>query len=1019
MSKAMQPRQRHRNRLLRPAFTTLAFWQLRRTWFLLLFITLGMVAAIVIASAIPLLSNVMMTAGFRNTLRATPDSADIQLLTQANGISTPVVQKIHDQFDPLFHHYLGNSIKPDLSAITSQDFSFYPPQNHTTLTIYGSSMQQAAPHLDILQGQLAQMSNAPASVIDIMMTPGTANLLGVHTGSTFKLAFQYFVIYADNSSQQLNAVISAHVAGLFNLTSAQAPYWHGEDFKPIKLALEGTSALSQYTFLVSDNALLALFDHLASVHRHTDAIHTPNTNGYSFIWHYHLDASQLDISSLDTLIGQLAGVQTTIDGQYGYLETGGTDFTIEYPYLIHLELAGQALSFNGNPSILDAFRSRIEVARIPTGVFTLLILAFILFFISLLTTLLVERQQDTIALLRSRGASRTQIFGAFFLQTIGLGIIALVIGLPLATITALLISQSVLSPTELDALNSITSHPFQTTLGSMWYALAITLIALFTMGISLFMASRMNILSLRREATRSNTRPLWQRFHIDVIAGIIALVAYCFSLYVTSIGPALQGNAQVLIATPLSIIAPLFLIVGCLLLFLRIFPFFLRLGARVATRGRGAIIMLAFTQTARSPRQSLRMIMLFALATSFALFTLVFLTTQTEHIQEIVTYQTGADFSAQLRIPGTSVSQVSNQYQSIPGVLSTSVGFVGRGYGGTANLPLNLQAVDTSSYGQTVTWASATDYQSMRPLLSQLVSFRKTSNTSDVVPAIVDKTFINKSLLHVGSFFTMSVSSINPASTHCVVIGVVDHIPTINTLISPVVTGGVLTDYQTYLNAYQQDLKRGKNLSVQPIPPLMNQIWLHTKTDTVSVASARTALNNPKYSISHLVDRRLLLTTLQSDPLYLVLDGVLILGTVTAFLVALIGGVLASWLSARTRRMSYITLQALGASTRQISNILMWEQTIVYITGLLLGAGFGTLLIVSVIPSLTFTDLNSNLSNEQFFALQSLLSTQIIVPPWIPLVLLTLVGIYILALIIMVRVVTGSVISKKLRLVED
>src|SRR5437667_10397488 len=166
----MQPRQRHRNRLLRPAFTTLAFWQLRRTWFLLLFIAFGMIAAIVIASAIPLLSNVMMTAGLRNTLRATPDSADIQLLTQSNGISSPVVQKIHDQFDPLFHQYLGNSIKPDLSAITSQDFSFYPPQNHTTLTIYGSSIQQASPHLNILQGQLAQMSNAPASVIDIMMT---------------------------------------------------------------------------------------------------------------------------------------------------------------------------------------------------------------------------------------------------------------------------------------------------------------------------------------------------------------------------------------------------------------------------------------------------------------------------------------------------------------------------------------------------------------------------------------------------------------------------------------------------------------------------------------------------------------------------------------------------------------------------------------------------------------------------------------------------------------------------------
>jgi FtsX-like permease family len=645
-----------------------------------------MIAAIVIASAIPLLSNVMMTTGLRNTLRATPDSADIQLLTEGNGISTPVVQKIHNQFDPLFHQYLGNIIKPDLSAILSQDFSLYPPQNHTSITIYGTSTQQAAPHLSVIQGQLARMSSVPSSAIDIMITPDTAHLLGVHIGSTFKLAFQYQVYKADNAVQQLTAVITARVAGLFNLTSAQAPYWHGEDFKPIKLALESTSELSQYTFLVSDKALLAVIDHLVSIH-HTDATHTLNSSGYSFIWHYHLDPSQLDINGLDTLIGQIAGIQSVIDSQYGYLETGGSNFTIEYPYLIHLELAGQALRFSGNPSILDAFSSRIAVVRIPTGVFPLLILSFILFFISLMTTLLVDRQQDTIALLRSRGASRTQIFGAFFLQSIGLGTIALVIGLPVATIIVLLISQSVLSPAERDALNSITSHPFQTTFGSIWYALAITLIALFTMGISLFTAARMNIISLRREMTRTNTRPRWQRLQLDVIAGIIALVAYSFSLYVTSIEPVLQGNVQVLIATPLSVIAPLFLIVGCLFLFLRMFPFFLRLGARVAARGRGAVIMLAFTQTARSPRQSLRMIMLFALATSFALFTPVFLTTQAEHIQEIVTYQTGADFSAQLLVPGPGISQVTNQYQSIPGVLSASVGFVGQGYAGPATLP--------------------------------------------------------------------------------------------------------------------------------------------------------------------------------------------------------------------------------------------------------------------------------------------------------------------------------------------
>ena len=186
---------------------------------------------------------------------------------------------------------------------------------------------------------------------------------------------------------------------------------------------------------------------------------------------------------------------------------------------------------------------------------------------------------------------------------------------------------------------------------------------------------------------------------------------------------------------------------------------------------------------------------------------------------------------------------------------------------------------------------------------------------------------------------------------------------------------------------------------------------MHTKDDAVSLASVRSALDNPKFHLAHLVDRRLLLATLQADPLYLVLDGVLIMGTATAFLVALVGDVLASWLSARTRQMSFATLRALGTTTRQVTNVLTWEQAIVYITGLLLGGAFAALLIVSVIPALTFTDINSNLSNAQFFALQSALATQIVLPPSLPFVLLILVGIYALALAIMVRIVSQPALA--------
>src|SRR5690242_1076326 len=124
------------------AIMTVAFWQLRRTWFLLLFIAFGMIAAIVVACSLPLLSNVMTTAGLRDTLRATPESADLQLNVGTGGLSTAIAQNLYGQFNPLFRHSLGNLIQPREFTIASQDFSVFPPPVNTTLTIYATPMQQ-------------------------------------------------------------------------------------------------------------------------------------------------------------------------------------------------------------------------------------------------------------------------------------------------------------------------------------------------------------------------------------------------------------------------------------------------------------------------------------------------------------------------------------------------------------------------------------------------------------------------------------------------------------------------------------------------------------------------------------------------------------------------------------------------------------------------------------------------------------------------------------------------------------
>jgi len=1017
MTEATQPRREERVSM--SSMLALASWRLRSTWFLLLVIAFGIIVAVVVASAIPLFSSVMTTAGLRSTLRSTPENTEMALNTATQMVSTPIARAVHNQFASLFHSNLGNSISLEQSALLSGDFSFVSLHQNTTTTLYGTPMQQAAPHLHVLQGRLAQMTQPSATQIEMVMTPASAKRLGLHIGSTFPLLLKY--VAASGPAQQH---ITAHLVGLLEVTSKNASYWHGNDFNPVSSVNEGTSTVYQYTLLVPYDALLALFDHLAPLSG-TDGAVSPSPDGYTFLWYYRLDSSQVTVNNLDDFITRFATLRSTTTGLYGSLEYGENYNSATFPYLIRVNLTTALLSGDSSPSVLELFRGRIDVARIPIGVFGLLSIALILFFVSLMTSVLIDRQTDTLAILRSRGASRGQIFGILFIQGAILSIIGLVIGLPLAIVTTLLLAQRVLPASFLDALDVLTRNPFLATLGAIWYALGVTLVALLTMSVSLFFVARMDILSLRRTAARASKQPFWQRLNLDIIAGVVALVAYGLSLYVTSVGNVLSSDAQVLLATPLTVVAPFFLIVGFLFLFLRLFPLLLQWGAYLAARGRSAVSLLAFAQIARSPRQSLRLTTLLALAVSFALFTLVYNATEAQHIQEIVNYETGADIGAGLISPNNSLSQVLNQYQSIPGVRSASAGHIDQGRGGTADITMSVSEVDPVSFGSTVIWPSSQAYQHARPLLSQLVVLRPTVvSKDDPIPAIADQTTLDKLLLHVGSTFTAILNNDSSHTVYCMIIGVVDYIPTTKDHIvtrhnSDSTQGAVLIDYQTYTHIIVLNAQQDKN-RVGPISlPSINQVWLRTHDDAGSVASVRSALNNPQYRLTQIVDRRLLLATLQSDPLYVILVGVLGLGTIATLLLALIGDLLTSWLSAYTRLTNFALLRALGITSRQVASMLTWEQAIVYGTGILLGGGFGILLIISVIPALTFTNLNSNLSNEQFFALQSALATQFVVPPSLPFVLLILVAIYGIALTIMVRVTTQSTLSQALRLSED
>jgi len=364
--------------------------------------------------------------------------------------------------------------------------------------------------------------------------------------------------------------LNVRVVGLFQATPAYL--WHGNTFEPLPQGLSNV-----YTLLIPGAAFLAALDHLAAA-SHADAVFLPNA--YELLWDYHLDPSRIAYSQLADLTGQLTALQAAIQNKYGNTQTlSQAASSSRYPYLLQAIVYDPVFGSFDILSIVERYLNRVDVFRIPAAILALQIIGLILVFISLMVDILVDRQAEAIAVLRSRGASSGQVATFLITQGIGVGFVALFVGPPLAIIAVSLVSRHILGPNEQGVINTITSHPAQAVLDIGWYAVATALIVIVAMSLLLRRAASMNVLSLRREAARSSRKTLWHHLRLDGGAAVIALTAYGLSVYLNNLVKQLDVGTQTLLSAPLTIVASIFFITGIIILFLRFFPLLLRFAA--------------------------------------------------------------------------------------------------------------------------------------------------------------------------------------------------------------------------------------------------------------------------------------------------------------------------------------------------------------------------------------------------------------------------------------------------------
>lgn len=1003
-----------RQRAFLPAVMRLTAWRWRQQWLLLLITGLGVLFATTLIATLPLFSSVMVTAGLRTTLRSTPGTANIEAAVNLRGISSRGVDQAERQLNAVAAKDLAAYLnRVPASNIQVRIKNWAVQGSRTIVNLYGVSISEAASHLQVLQGS---MPGSTDFGLDVMLTSSAAAALRTRVGATLSLQ----TLISTGASEafgprptSFTQVLRVHVAGIFRSPDGDI-YWNGTDFQASTTASTGSAP---FDVLISNTALLSYIDGLADSNK-TDGLFFSDPS--QVLLNYSLNAARISGNQLDSLASGLGTFQADAAQQ----NVSGSDFHLFFPYISDVTLTGLLLAGPSSPSLLAKFQNQVLVSMTTVFFLSALIACLILFFVSVAAGTLLERQMGEIALLRSRGASRQQIAGTLVVQSIGLCVLAGVLGPLLALGSVALLAPHFLAASDQDALNTLPRSFAGLFAETGLYVLGAVLVTLATLVLSLVMVLRFDVLAFKREATRATLQPLWLRLRLDLVGIVLALAGYGYVLYVQHTQQLLGLQAQALVTGPLSLLAPFLLLLAGILFFLRLFPYFLRLVAHLSLSGRGLSSPLAVVQMERTPRQPMRMALLLGLATAFALFTLVFSASQSQRAQDLAAYEAGADFSGYLSASvqsstsgsSTMLARETALYQQIPGVVSASVGYVTQEIlqvnvdsPDQSTRPVQLRAVDASTFARTAYWSTQESSQSLADLMAQLTSERPQAPEYDVVPAIVSRSAWQLLHLQSGATFQLLDGSGQLDPVHYLALTEVEHVPPAD----DGVESGMLVDFSTLATA------RLKSLEAMSL----NYVWIRTGDSPLIVAHVRQELATLPLELGSLADRRHMASLNTANPLSLNVLGILSLGVLAALLLALLANLLLPILNLHTRLTSFAVLRALGMPPGQIARLLIWEQGIVLGTALLLGLVFGLLLAFVAVPSLIFTGLpvtNADLVNASaVYLLQNLIPVQVVIPASLLLALLLLAFLCALALLLMLSLALKPLLGQILRVGED
>jgi len=581
-------------------------------------------------------------------------------------------------------------------------------------------------------------------------------------------------------------------------------------------------------------------------------------------------------------------------------------------------------------SVLTEYLTAAKKVEVTLWVLQVPIFMLLAAFIFMVSSQMLDMEKNEIAVIKSRGAGRGQIFGMYLIQSVLVSLISYLAGVPLGVY----LCQVVGSANAFLEFVRRSALPVEITREALAYAGAATLLSMCAMVLPATRHSKTSIVSHKQKKHKSSAMPLWQKLGLDVILlGVSLYGLYTFNGQKDILAARVQEGASL---DPLLFLSSSMFMVGMGLLAVRIAPMIVWLIYRPLKRVWSPAMYASFLRVLRT-RSSQGFIMVFLIMTiALGVFNAQAARTINQNAEDNLRYTSGADVVVQEKWfsneeeaaldPSVEVEYIEpdfSRYVTLEGVESAAKVYVDNTInatlgGGKSLKDVQLMGIHTQDFGNTAWYKGSLSDIHWYHYLNAMAQ-----NSSAV---LVSRSLQTEYGCKLGD--SISYRNSDGDSVRGVIYGFMDYFPGFRPVVYKKASDGLYKEQQNHLIvAHLSTLQSA--WGVRPY-----QIWLKN-SDGSDYIYAFAEERDITYTT--FIDADALLVEKKNDPVLQGTNGILTVGFIVVLLLCSVGFLIYWILSIQSRALQFGIFRAMGMSMREVITMLLNEQ--LFISGISIAAG--------------------------------------------------------------------------------